>query len=133
MKEAFADTFHFLAIANPLDKFHTQADEAAKDRSRRLVTTAFVLTEVGDGLARLGNRELFAELIDLLKADRNAVVIPPTQVLFDAGVSLYRERPDKEWSLTDCISFVVMKERGIREALTGDHHFEQAGFVALLK
>lgn len=132
MKEVFADTFHFLAIANPSDTFHATADEAAKDLSRRLVTTAFVLTEVGDGLAKLGNRELFPELLDLLKADRNAVVIPPTQALFDAGVRLYRERPDKEWSLTDCISFVVMKERGIREALTGDHHFEQAGFVALL-
>lgn len=132
MKEVFADTFHFLAIANPSDTFHATADEAAKDLSRRLVTTAFVLTEVGDGLAKLGNRELFPELLDLLRADRNAVVIPPTQALFDAAVRLYRERPDKVWSLTDCISFVVMKERGIREALTGDHHFEQAGFVALL-
>ncbi len=133
MNEVFADTFHFLAIANPSDKFHALADEAAKDWSRRLVTTAFVLTEVGDGFAERGNRVLFAELLDLLKADRTAVTVPPPQALFDAGVSLYRERHDKEWSLTDCISFVVMRERGIGEALTGDHHFEQAGFVALLK
>ncbi len=133
MTEVFADTFCFLAIANPSDGFHAQADEAAKDRSRRLVTTAVVLVEVGDGFAEHGNRALFAELGDLLKADRNATVLPPTQTLFDAGVRLYRERADKDWSLTDCISFVVMKERGIHEALTGDHHFEQAGFVALLK
>ena len=52
---------------------------------------------------------------------------------FDEGVRLYVARPDKDWSLTDCISFVVMRERGITEALTGDRHFEQAGFVALLK
>ncbi len=66
MKEVFADTFHFLAIANPSDKFHELADDAAKDRSRRLVTTAFVLIEVGNGFAERGNRALFAELLDLL-------------------------------------------------------------------
>lgn len=49
------------------------------------------------------------------------------------GIELYSQRPDKNWSLTDCISFQVMKSFGITEALTGDHHFEQAGFVALLK
>jgi predicted nucleic acid-binding protein len=49
------------------------------------------------------------------------------------GIQLYDSRPDKQWSLTDCISFVVMQDRGIVEALTGDHHFEQAGFTALLK
>jgi len=51
----------------------------------------------------------------------------------DRGLALYISRPDKDWSLTDCISFVVMKERGLTGALTADHHFEQAGFVALLK
>ena len=51
----------------------------------------------------------------------------------DAGLALYANRTDKDWSLTDCISFVVMNERGITDALTGDHHFEQAGFAALLK
>ena len=55
------------------------------------------------------------------------------QDLFDAGVELYVRRPDKAWSLTDCISFVVMREHGMNEALTGDRHFEQAGFIALLK
>jgi hypothetical protein len=60
-------------------------------------------------------------------------MIPATQELFDRGVALYESRPDKEWSLTDCISFVVMADHGITEALTGDRHFEQAGFVALLK
>jgi len=53
--------------------------------------------------------------------------------LYQRGINLYAQRPDKEWSLTDCISFVVMSDRGITEALTGDHHFEQAGFRALLK
>lgn len=73
------------------------------------------------------------KLFDALKSEKKTIVLLPAPVLFDAGVRLYRERPDKDWSLTDCISFVAMEERGIREALTGDHHFEQAGFVALLK
>jgi predicted nucleic acid-binding protein len=53
--------------------------------------------------------------------------------VFERGCELHACRPDKGWSLTDCISFVVMEERGIHEALTGDHHYEQAGFTALLK
>ena len=60
-------------------------------------------------------------------------LIPPDVALFDAGVQLFANRPDKEWSLTDCISFVVMQQEGITQALTADHHFEQAGFQALLK
>jgi predicted nucleic acid-binding protein len=61
------------------------------------------------------------------------VMIWPEQALFRRGIELYDNRLDKQWSLTDCISFVVMQQHGITEALTGDHHFEQAGFVALLK
>ena len=61
------------------------------------------------------------------------LVLPGSRESFQAGLELYRSRPDKEWSLTDCISFVVMKERGIAEALTGNRHFEQAGFTILLK
>jgi predicted nucleic acid-binding protein len=60
-------------------------------------------------------------------------ITPADPKLFDEGVKLFESRSDKEWSLTDCISFVVMQREGIAEALTGDHHFEQAGFVALLK
>jgi predicted nucleic acid-binding protein len=57
----------------------------------------------------------------------------PDANLFDRGVELYDARPDKHWSLTDCISFVAMQDHGISEALTGDRHFEQAGFVALMR
>ena len=60
-------------------------------------------------------------------------IIPADRTTLQQGFDLYQQRPDKEWSLTDCISFVIMKREGITEALTGDHHFEQAGFIALLK
>lgn len=70
---------------------------------------------------------------NLLETDAKVTVIPADRSWFERGVDLYRRRPDKEWSLTDCISFVVMEEEEIREALTADAHFEQAGFVALLR
>lgn len=101
--------------------------------SWKLVTTAWVLTEVGDALVAPGHRECFTQMLDMLARDPNAVVLPATHELFLAGVDLFRSRPDKWWSLTDCISFVVMMRRAITDALTGDHHFEQAGFRALLK
>jgi predicted nucleic acid-binding protein len=68
-----------------------------------------------------------------LRANPDVSVIACTEQLFQEGLDLYERRPDKDWSLTDCISFVVMKKAGISDALTGDHHFEQAGFTAILK
>src|SRR5205814_1012964 len=98
-----------------------------------LVTTTWVLTELADGLAATPDRHLFRVIHADLEQEPRTTVLPPSQELFDRGVKLFNARPDKKWSLTDCISFVVMEERGIHEALTADHHFEQAGFVALLK
>lgn len=79
------------------------------------------------------DRELFTALLDGLKGNAKVTIIPASQELFDRGVEFFRERPDKEWTLTDCISFVVMADEELTDALTGDHHFEQAGFKALLK
>lgn len=59
-------------------------------------------------------------------------IVPVNQALFDQGWVLYKQRPDKDWSLTDCISFVVMMRDAIIQAFTSDHHFEQAGFIKLL-
>ena len=72
-------------------------------------------------------------MLDDLRKNPDVQVVPANDALFDEGVQLFANRLDKEWSLTDCISFVVMEQNGLTEALTGDHHFEQAGFVALLK
>jgi predicted nucleic acid-binding protein len=68
----------------------------------------------------------------VLRNDPDAVIVPPSQELFDRRVELFGRRLDQSWSLTDCISFVVMEQQRIRDALTGDRHFEQAGFRALL-
>ena len=133
MKALFADSFYFLALLRLEDSAHARALAASQNRTERLVTTAWVLTEVADALAVPAMREGFRRLLAALRADAACTIVPPTQDLFDAGVELYARRPDKGWSLTDCISFVVMREHGISEALTGDRHFEQAGFIALLK
>src|SRR5437868_14929307 len=98
---------------------------------RPLVTTAWVLTEVADALAKPHNRAGFTDLLAMLSANPNAMIVPPTQALFEQGIAYYARRTDKEWSLTDCISFLVMAERQMTEALTGDRHFEQAGYRAL--
>jgi len=60
-------------------------------------------------------------------------LIAADTVTFNAGLDLYRQRVDKDWSLTDCISFAVMQRMSLIDALTTDHHFEQAGFNVLLK
>ena len=83
-------------------------------------------------MASVGRRAAFLRLVDNVKNNPLCLIVPASQPLFDQGLALYAERPDKEWSLTDCISFVVMREHGLTEALTGDRHFEQAGFNALL-
>lgn len=129
----FADTFYYLALLNEEDDAHPSALEAARSIGGRLVTTTWVLTEVADGLAPRSTRGLFAQFNALLHLDSRLTIIPSTQEWFDRGVALYTARRDKDWSLTDCISFVVMRQLGISEALTADHHFEQAGFSVLLR
>jgi predicted nucleic acid-binding protein len=98
-----------------------------------MVATAWVLTEFADALWHPANRARFITTLNHLKTNPQGRIVPANEATFDKGVKLFEARADKEWSLTDCISFVVMQQEGITEALTGDHHFEQAGFVALLK
>lgn len=133
MKPVFADTVYFLALLNPVDQFHGQARALSVNSPGPLLTTEFVLTEVGDALSRPQNRSQFDRLLRLLRAQRDVTVIPATAGLFREGCELHTTRPDKEWSLTDCTSFVVMAKEALTEALTSDHHFEQAGFHRLMR
>ena len=132
MTRIFADSYYFLALFNPRDAAHGRALAAADALKGALVTTDWVLTETADALCDPVNRRGCAELIDDLRNSPHVEIEPASRASFDAGWALYGQRPDKDWSLTDCISFVVMQERGIAEALTGDHHFVQAGFKAML-
>ncbi|HEX5272307.1 MAG TPA: hypothetical protein VFW33_17540 [Gemmataceae bacterium] len=134
MRTVFADTYYFLALLNATDAAHARAVAFTSSYRGRLVTTEWVLTELADALAfsPQGRAEFVATRADLL-ADTDALIVPCAPALLEEGIRLYAQRPDKKWSLTDCVSFVVMWREGLTEALTGDHHFEQAGFVALLK
>jgi uncharacterized protein len=133
MRTVFADAFYFFAVVNDKDHAHARAVAFLDTYTGRVLTTGWILTEVGDGLAQPPNRPSFLSIEETLRQEPHVTIIPCSDELFQAGVNLYRQRPDKEWSLTDCISFVVMQQHSITEALTGDRHFEQAGFVALLK
>jgi uncharacterized protein len=133
MNRVFADSFYFFAVLNPRDRAHQKAREFATHHEGAIVTTAWVLTELADGLAVTAHRAAVSRLIARLEAEPDNEIVPPSEELMTRGIELYDARPDKQWSLTDCISFIVMQEYGLAEALTGDHHFEQAGFIALLK
>ncbi len=132
MKPVFVDTVYYLALTNPRDQYAAQATAFTAGFSGAFVTSAWVLTEVGNSLTRGTDRTLFVELYRDLANDRRVTIVPPNQELFEEGVELFAKRPDKEWSLTDCISFVIMREFRLPDALTADHHFEQAGFRVLL-
>ena len=132
MNSIFADSYYFLAVGNDRDQGHRRAVDFANRYVGEIVTTEWVLTEVGDALAAPFQRPRFLNLIELIDSDTSWVVVESSHELFERGVQLYSNRPDKNWSLTDCMSFVVMEEQGLTEALTADRHFEQAGFVPLL-
>jgi uncharacterized protein len=98
-----------------------------------LVTTEFVLLELGDGFSAVGKREQALNFIEELRKSNILRIIPVSQELLGKGWELYSKRADKTWQVTDCISFVVMKQENITTAFTADKHFEQAGFIRLLK
>lgn len=131
MKSVFVDTSFYLALLVPGDRRHKEAVELYNAFQGRRITSEFVLCELGALLSAPRNRALFLEFVGLLDASQSTEVLPATQVDFREGLRLFSTRPDKEWSLTDCISFGLMSRSGITSALAFDHHFEQAGFRLL--
>lgn len=97
-----------------------------------LITTQLVILEIGNALAKRKYRNAAIELIKSIEADPSIEIIPFSEELYKRAFQLYSSRMDKEWELTDCISFIVMKDYELVEALTADEHFQQAGFIALL-
>src|SRR4051794_8955651 len=108
MNTVFADSFYFFALLNRHEKPHEQAVAFARAFIGTLLTTGWILTEVADGLARPGHRELFLRMHQELHEQAGVVVVPCSDELYRRGIDFYGQRLDKEWSLTDCISFMVM-------------------------
>ena len=134
MKVVFADTGYWEAVLNPNDKLHTKAQEASAALGKvRLLTTEMVLSELLAALSKVPVRPFAIRGVEAIRSNPNVEVVPQTSLQFSTAFDRYRSMADKEWSLTDCASFNVMRERGLTDALAHDRHFEQAGFVALLR
>lgn len=129
----FLDTGYWITLVDQSDRYHERAAALARRLAGPFVTTEAVLTEVGNALAGHRRRAAAVTLLMCAKASPQIEVVPVTPALFARAVELYAARPDKEWGLTDCVSFVVMHDRGITEALAADQRFVQAGFRALLR
>jgi predicted nucleic acid-binding protein len=134
--DVFLDTGHVVALASKRDAHHRRAlalSERVSEERVQVLTTEAVLVEVGNALASAQSRQFAARYIASVRHTPTFEVVYASRDLLDRGLALYRERQDKSWSLTDCISFVVMREQGLRDALAADRDFQQAGFNALLR
>jgi uncharacterized protein len=132
MKAVFADTSYFAALLNSDDVHHEQARIWSEAYTGRVIVTEYVLIELGAFFARRKHRRLFLALLDDLAIDPQTLIVACSRALYRRGLALFAERLVKDWSLTDCISFCVMSQRKLADALTAGHHFEQAGFRAIL-
>jgi hypothetical protein len=132
MNPVFADASFYIAAGNPGDQRHATARQFSESYDGQVVTTEYVLLEVGNYVSATSRRAHFWHLVRQLQSDPTTLIVSSSPELWARGLQLYVGRLDKNWSLTDCISFLVMQEHGLTRALTADHHFEQAGFSILL-
>jgi predicted nucleic acid-binding protein len=131
VKTVFADAWFYLALLDASDQHHARASAWLRSFTGSIFTTRWVLIEVANGLSAPAFRRQASALLYSLEADPAVTIVGNSDRLFEQARVVYGGRPDKHWSLTDCISFTVMEREGVREALTGDRHFAQAGFVAV--
>ena len=129
----FLDSGYFIALFNPNDELHLRAHLWSRRLEEVFVVTEHVILECVNAFSKPADRGSARALVQHVKTHSGYLWIDASPRLFRAGMSLHEDRPDKEWSLTDCISFRVMNEHGITRALAYDRHFEQAGFEALLR
>ncbi|MFM6611372.1 MAG: type II toxin-antitoxin system VapC family toxin [Dolichospermum sp.] len=136
MNEVFLDTSFAIALSSVTDQNHARAVELANQIETNrtlLVTTQAILLEIGNALSKQRYRASAIQLLESLETDPNVEVVLLTNSLYQVAFNLFKQREDKVWGLVDCISFIVMQDRGITDALTADTHFQQAGFRALLR
>jgi predicted nucleic acid-binding protein len=130
----YLDTAFVQALLNRRDQYHPLA-LALLPRVRsadEVWTTEAVLVEIGNAMSGT-DRAAAASFISQCYQTANMRVVSVDSTLLFRALDLYRSHADKLWGLTDCISFIVMREQGLTEAATADSHFVQAGFHALLR
>jgi uncharacterized protein len=136
MNAVFADAGYWIALFNPRDQLHDKAVVAAQvTQERPIVTSQMVLTEFLNHYTSYGEpfRQRAVQVARSLQDDAGVEIVSQTAEQFAAAFTLYAQRQDKTWGLTDCASCLIMQERGITEALAHDEHFSQAGFLLLLR
>ncbi|MFQ4141567.1 nucleic acid-binding protein [Chlorogloeopsis sp. ULAP02] len=137
MKTVFADTGYGIALLNPNDQLHHKAKNvtACLMPSLHIVTSEIIFTELLNAFSKQGSlfRRAAVNLINQSISNPNIEVVSQTSDLFLSALKLYSQRLDQAWSHTDCTSFKIMEQQNILEALAYDKHFEQAGFIALLR
>lgn len=136
MSTAFADSFYWIALFNPADQWHSVARQNCTNNGiSKLVTTDEVLIEFLTQFCKFGphTRRRAAEFVRSMSKDANLRVLEQSRSSFEAGLLLFESRPDKSYSLTDCISMSTMRDEGITAVLTHDEHFVQEGFDALFR
>jgi uncharacterized protein len=136
MKTVFADAGYWIAILNPADDLHPKAVTLSNLLEPfQIVTSEMVLTEVLNSFSKRDDsfRRVAAQFVRQSFDNSKIEIVSQTSDLFHQSLNLYEQRADKAWSHTDCASFCIMQQRNILEALTHDRHFEQAGFIALLR
>jgi predicted nucleic acid-binding protein len=127
------DTGYLVALMELVDELNARASAWADAINEPLLVSEYVLIESVNHLSRRISRSKAWALIDAVRGSGDYEFVTSSEELLGAGIQLHRQRSDKDWSLTDCISFHIMQSRGISRALAFDHHFEQAGFEALLR
>jgi hypothetical protein len=133
MTPIFADTSYYLALTNPRDPLHDVALNFIRSYRGPMVTTEYVLVELGNFMRGGNDRDVYRSLVNQLRSNPKMHIVPAGREFYDQALDMFASRPDKAWSLTDCASFVVMRQLGLAQALTADRHFEQAGFRTLLR
>lgn len=133
--KVFLDSSYAIALSSPRAQHHAYAlwlaDRFEATRTP-MITTRAVMLEIGNAFAKASRRAAGMALLDLLERDPDVDIVPLSEELYRQGAAFYDQHRDKDWGMTDCISFVVMRSRGVQRALTADDHFRQAGFRALL-
>ena len=135
-RSVFVDSFAWIAAINKSDNYHDICSEAIADllsKGVKLFTTNYVIIETINALSKVDFRKAVVQFVDKLESSPSVEIITITEEIYRASWLLYQQRMDKDWGITDCASFEVMKMFNLKRAFTNDRHFEQAGFSLLIK